>query len=97
MLKSKKDENLIQIFPDFISRAVIFSSPLIQEYKIIQISYDCIEIYIDAENEFEKVKNALIELFEKKHCQIPEFKIISKPENTGTKKFKRIECAINKK
>lgn len=94
-LESGISDSLVSIFPDFISRAVIFASDIIEEYKVIQVSKDEIQVYIDKISEFNKVKKALIELFEKMNCKIPNIVQLDTLPMDNFKKFKRIESKIN--
>lgn len=94
-LESNVGDSLVSIFPDFISRAVIFASDKIEEYKVIQISKDEIHIYIDKADEFNKVENSLIQLFEKMNCKIPNIARLDTLSRDNSKKFKRIESKIN--
>ncbi len=94
-LESNNGNSLVSIFPDFISRAVIFASDIIEEYKIIQISKDEIQVYIDKMSEFNKVKDSLTKLFHKLNCKIPNIIELSILSTDNSKKFKRIESKIN--
>lgn len=94
-LESKDNNSLISIFPDFISRAVIFASDIIEDYKIIQTSKDEIQVYIDKKNEFNKVKESLELLFQKMNCKTPNINQLNTLSIDNTKKFKRIESKIN--
>ena len=94
-LKSKNNSSVVSIFPDFISRAIIFTSDSIQEYKVTQVSTDEIQVYIDNFSEFNNVKNSLIKLFERKDCEIPNIVQKESIQIDNAKKFKRIESKIN--
>ena len=93
--KSKFCDELIPIFPDFISRAVIYASSEIQEYKIIQKSKNEIEVFIDKKEEFEKVEKSLMQLFEKMNVEISNINQLYSIKTDKLKKFKRIESEIN--
>jgi phenylacetate-coenzyme A ligase PaaK-like adenylate-forming protein len=71
------EENLVPIFPDFIRRAIIVASENIQEYAVVQKKLNLIEISLKVPSTFRQESQAmvyknLLDLFEQKHCQIPE-------------------------
>ncbi|GAB1540486.1 hypothetical protein NUACC21_31550 [Scytonema sp. NUACC21] len=96
-LHHKNEEKLVPLFPDFIRRAIIISSEKIKEYAVVQKSPYLIEIYLKVPLEFLEESQAivyknLLELFEQKHCQIPE--ICYKEYETRTvhhKKLRRVQ------
>ncbi len=102
-LKSINGEKLVQIFPDFISRAIIFSSTEILSYKVRQIDFDKIEIFLEIESYSnmktnmknfieEEISKALCNLFVKVNCQIPIINYIYETTKIfKDKKLKRIE------
>ena len=94
-LKSKDSPKVIPVFPDFLSRGIIYASSEIQEYKIIQKKQNEIEIYIDKKEEFEKVEKSLIQLFEKMNVEIPKINQLYSIKTDKLKKLKRIESEIN--
>ncbi|MDJ0616564.1 MAG: adenylate cyclase [Calothrix sp. MO_192.B10] len=86
-LPSLTGDKLIPMFPDFIRRAIIIASGDIQEYLIVQKSPQLLEISllvpIDIMEELQiLVKQSLLELFTKFHCQIPEIVYQPYPERT---------------
>lgn len=91
---SKDLKKLIPIFPDFLSRAIIFASPDVEEYKIIQNKIDEIELYIDKKEEFNKIKKHLELTLEKFNVEIPKIKLLDECPIDNTKKFKRVESRI---
>ncbi len=42
--RTQDSSRLVPVFPDFISRAIIFSSPAIEEYRVIQHAPDSMEV-----------------------------------------------------
>jgi hypothetical protein len=46
LVAESKEERLIQMFPDFIRRAIIRASDDIQEYRAVQKRTDLIEIFL---------------------------------------------------
>ena len=102
-LKSNQEDKLIRIFPDFIRRAIITASDLIEEYTAIQKNPDLIEISLQiAGNNLNYIQAQVSEnlkiLFDHLNCQIPELKYqpYTHAKERG-KKFKRIrQETINK-
>lgn len=92
----KHPSNLIPIFPDFISRAIVNSSPLIEDYQVMQISLNRIEIALKVGNEEqnvveEEVLRSLSALFNHLHCQIPELIFLDEfPQTLPGQKRRRI-------
>ncbi len=94
-LESAVDNSMVSVFPDFISRTIIFSSDKIEEYKVIQTSKDEVQVYINNDSEFDTVKKSLAQLFEKMNCKVPNIVKLDTLSIDNSKKFKRIECKIN--
>ena len=102
-LPAIEGEKLIPVFPDFICRAIIYSSPEIEEYTAIQHSFDLTEIFLkssceDKNNLSNLVEKSLKELFEKLNCKAPELKInynYDKLEKPCDKKLKRVKRVFN--
>ena len=92
--KSKIGDELVPVFPDFISRAVIYADSEIQEYKIIQKSKDEIEIYIDKKGEFDNIKKHLEAVFKNFDVEIPKITLLNEYKIDNTKKFKRVESRV---
>lgn len=90
-LRSLDDGSLKAVFADFISRAIIYASEHIKEYKVVQISPDKLEVFIDKDDEFQAVISSLNSLFVKLGCQAPQISKIPKPDTKSITKFKRIE------
>lgn len=57
-----RDDRLIPVFPDFIRRAVITSSPLIVQYIVIQNSPTEITISIDSKDQVEELIRGSLEM-----------------------------------
>jgi putative adenylate-forming enzyme len=69
-------QELVPIFPDFIRRAVIMQSAIIQEYQVTQVALDRVEISLklsqgDAGDIEQLVAEALRHLFDQQGCQLP--------------------------
>ena len=94
-LQSANDESMVAIFPDFLSRAVIFASDVIEEYRVIQTSRSEIQVYVDRPEEFTRVKDSLIRLFTAKKCRIPEIIPLTGIKTDSARKFKRIENRVH--
>ncbi|MBQ4487831.1 MAG: adenylate cyclase, partial [Ruminobacter sp.] len=94
-LDSVDGSSSVAVFPDFLSRAVIYASDRIEEYKVIQNTRREILVYVDKPEEFIPVKESLIKLFTVKKCQIPEIIQLKSLEIDRTKKFRRIESRIH--
>lgn len=94
-LDSVDGSSSVAVFPDFLSRAVIYASDRIEEYKVIQNTRREILVYVDKTEEFIPVKESLIKLFTVKKCQIPEIIQLKSLEIDRTKKFRRIESRIH--
>ncbi|GAA6617712.1 F390 synthetase-related protein [Scytonema sp. NUACC26] len=96
-LPHENEEKLVPIFPDFIRKAIIIASENIQEYAVVQKNPNLIEVSLKVPLAFIQESQAtvyknLLELFEQKHCQIPE--ICYKKYETRTvhhKKLRRVQ------
>jgi len=94
---STQDPNLLTpIFPDYIRRAIITTSPLIKEYKAIQEKPNLIRIYLRSDQRsqkelFLKVEKALQALFQRHQCLVPVVQI-DKEQHTrhATEKLRRV-------
>ncbi|PFA18699.1 MULTISPECIES: F390 synthetase-related protein [Bacillus cereus group] len=96
---SELDKSEISIFPDFIRRAIMFTSNEIQEFKVIQHSTDKIEIKLKILPEhFKSCKSSLIQelhrLWSTKKCVVPHFFFSHYDIELYDKKLKRIESLI---
>ena len=95
-LPSIEKKTLIPIFPDFLSRIIIFTSDKINDYKIIQISIDKILIYINVDDN--TIKDTIIQkmysLFDQQKCIKPDIEFITSYEQEKGKKFKRVESYL---
>ncbi len=94
--KSKKSDKTVPVFPDFLSRAIIFASNEINEYKVIQISLNEIQVYIDNVDKFDDIKNSLINIINKFDVILPKITLLHQIEIDNSKKFKRIESKLSK-
>ena len=94
-LESAVDNSMVSVFPDFISRTIIFSSDKIEEYKVIQTSKDEVQVYINNDSEFDTVKKSLAQLFENMNFKVQNIVKLDTLSIDNSKKFKRIECKIN--
>ncbi|MFM6396318.1 MAG: adenylate cyclase, partial [Planktothrix sp.] len=71
-----KDE-WVTMFPDFIRRAIVMVSTDIEDYQVMQLSFNRIEVALKVRNSEkdviqEEVKKSLRSLFERLHCEMPE-------------------------
>lgn len=95
-LRALAGNKWIQIFPDFISRAVITSSPLIEEYRVRQLAPEQIEIALQtaaseqAESQ-QAVEQALHQLFARWQAQSPQIHFVAWSPEAGLRKRKRVE------
>ena len=67
----------VRIFPDFIRRAIVMVSDDIEDYQVMQLSLNRIEVALKVKNTEkdviqEDVMKSLKSLFERLHCHIPE-------------------------
>lgn len=95
-LRSMKGEQWVTIFPDFISRAVIASSPQIEEYRVRQLTLDQIEValrttILECLDIQMAVEQALQRLFARLACQPPKIHFTKLTPLSGLRKRKRIE------
>ncbi len=99
-LPAKDSSKLLPVFPDFISRAVICATELIEEYKVIQRSTETLEIYLrlpaatetEARSAVEEaVRIALQRLFDRFKVQSPNMIFYNQLPSLAGKKLKRIE------
>lgn len=70
-------EKSIPVFPDFIRRAIITASAAIEEYRVVQIDVQTIDIFLKVPPELRveierEIQMLLIELCERLHCQMPQ-------------------------
>ena len=85
------------VFPDFIRRAIITSSPHISEYFVNQVSREQLNIAIRVSNLAELseiqsgIKSSLTDLFDKLNISHPEISFVDKEHQPGVKKMKRIK------
>ncbi|MEL7354218.1 MAG: F390 synthetase-related protein [Cyanobacteria bacterium J06560_5] len=75
-LRSRTRSQRVPVFPDFIRRAVILSSDVIQEYAVVQTQPETIQVFLKLPVEAwttvtVKIENALQSLFEQLGCDRP--------------------------
>lgn len=88
----KKNGEQVPIFPDFIRRSVITSSPYIREYKVIQHSIDELEVQLlTAQNEIELTKKSIEDLLVSFGVELPTIRFTAYKQKDPLKKLKRIE------
>lgn len=91
-----QSSDLIPIFPDFISRAIVTVSPDIEDYQVMQISLTRIELALKVSNGeqnvmIEAVLRSLSSLFNRLHCQLPEIIVLDEfPQTPLGQKRRRI-------
>ena len=95
-LRGATDDHWVTIFPDFIRRAVITSSPLIEAYRVRQLTADQIEVALVAPIEHQPalqqtIRNALQQLFVRLECEQPQIRFCSLTVEPGLHKLKRVE------
>ncbi|MBD2484085.1 F390 synthetase-related protein [Planktothrix sp. FACHB-1365] len=76
-LHHKFTNEWVTIFPDFIRRAIVMVSTNIEDYQVMQLSLNRIEVALKVRNREkdviqEEVRKSLRSLFERLHCEIPE-------------------------
>jgi len=76
-LPHRSTNEWVTIFPDFIRRAIIMVSANIEDYQVMQLSLNRIEVALKVKNQEKdviqgKVIESLRSLFERLHCHIPE-------------------------
>lgn len=92
---NSKNEQLVPIVPDYISRAVISSSDAIEEYQVIQHSPSSITISYRGPSSIQKdIQLAFSILCKKKGCKEPEILYNNKFRTSKGKKMKRILSEI---
>ena len=69
--------NMIPVFPDYISRAIITAAPELHEYKAIQWDVDRIEIMMKIDESLrssatDQIRHVLYDLFDKLGCCHPQ-------------------------
>lgn len=90
-LPDLKDETLIPIIPDYISRAVITASDAIEEYQVVQHSPTSISVFYKGPASIEeKIEKALQELCKKKKCRLPKLHFKDKVHRPKDNKLKRV-------
>lgn len=97
-LRSKTDNKLTEVFPDFIRREVMMTSDRIKEYKVDQASPDLIELYLNFGDycENESIVAALIlnltNLFTSMNCIVPNMIFMGENiEKSSGKKLRRVQ------
>jgi putative adenylate-forming enzyme len=97
ILKNKNSLELVNIYPDFISRAIMFSSEHILDYKVVQNSSGQITVFVDYNNtEFNMLKTLIInqisEMLNKLNANVPPIDVVKGvPKQQKGVKFKRVE------
>ncbi|MHA1778916.1 MAG: F390 synthetase-related protein [Candidatus Heimdallarchaeaceae archaeon] len=95
---------IVFIFPDYIRRAIISVSDFIEDYSVVQISENKIEVklkMLSKEHENEKIvfalKKAIGDVFHKYKCNIPEVYIQFKHTDfySPAKKLVRVRRSFN--
>lgn len=92
-----KERDTVNIFPDFIRRAVITASLNIEEYRIIQHDFDKVELMLKLINENRKeeteknVQNLVAQFLEEKKCVVPTITFSKYVRNENGVKLKRVE------
>ena len=92
----KETDNSIQIFPDFIRRAIMLASKEITEFKVIQHENLKVEVKIkvkkqDSEKIYPLVEQEFLKLWELKNCKPPVLFFSIYDLKQSDKKLKRIE------
>ncbi|WP_223067235.1 F390 synthetase-related protein [Paenibacillus caui] len=97
-LRSKTDDQFIEIFPDFIRREVMMTSNQIKEYQVDQTSPDVIELYLNFGDHCknESIVAALISnltrLFTSMNCIVPNMVFMGEiSEQSSGKKLRRVQ------
>lgn len=88
---------LVPVFPDFIRRAIITASAVIQDYTVVQKSPQHLEIALKLPNEFateiqDQVHHTLCKTLEQVGCQIPEIRYNDyQPPTNYAQKLRRVQ------
>jgi putative adenylate-forming enzyme len=92
-------EELVPVFPDFIRRVLITSSPALVSYVVVQRAIDLVEVGFTApEAERPEVQAAIIAnlnaLCARLGCQAPRLIFVPEPAREPRRKLKRVERAF---
>lgn len=101
-LPSNDGINRVTIFPDFISRALIYTDDSIIEYKIIQRSLEQIDVFFKLRDEDvsrypivrEAIHASLINLFMRLNAVSPRITFKEQMQTDPHKKLKRVESQV---
>ena len=102
VLESKNSNNKVTIFPDFVRQSIVFSSNLIQEYRVtqtklnhIQVEFSC--LIKDRQTVEQQICHGLAKLFEAQKVKIPQMSFLIWQQKPLHQKMRRIhrECSIN--
>jgi len=94
---SETDGGLTPVFPDYITRAILAASPVIEEYRALQIDVEkvVIELQVTAgfvREEVERQVSASMELLMRRlHCRIPNLTFAPYSFHPGLRKLRRVE------
>lgn len=94
-------QDWVILFPDFVRRAVIGSSPLIWEYRVRQVAAERLEIALlvvvaNQQTVEASVIDAIRHLCNRLGAKMPKIDFIEYTPHTGLKKLKRIERSWSK-
>lgn len=89
----------VTVFPDFISRAVIAASPLIEHYRVVQHGSGRLEVSLQVGEEAEQVQVAVMQelniLAERMQCMPPEVDFVPYTFEAGVTKLRRVERRVD--
>ncbi len=95
-LRSVTGDEWVTIFPDFIRRCVITSSPYIEAYRVRQLAPDQVEVALVAPDQHrlalqQAIGAALQQLFVRLECAQPQIRFCVLAVEPGLHKLKRVE------
>jgi len=93
---SRRQGPLVPLFPDFLTRVVITSAPVVQQYRIVQHAPDKIDIFLLVEDaERQRVQEAVLlsleSLCRRMECALPFVRFRDYDHTPGAVKLRRVE------
>ncbi|MBP3041587.1 adenylate cyclase [Bacillaceae bacterium Marseille-Q3522] len=96
--EKESNRDLVTIFPDFVRRAIMFSSNDIMEYKVIQKALSELEVKLKLKNNIEPAKEKVIieihKMWKQLGCITPNIVFSDYDLVPSDKKLKRIESRL---
>ena len=90
------DSELVTVYPDFVTRAIIGSSDAIQQYRVVQTALDKWTVELEMLEEQrswaeERVRLSIAALCERLRCRMPELEFADYGSPSGVTKLRRVE------